>query len=49
MNGLTSERIADRLRIQEVLYAYCRAIDRIQTDILREVFHTDARIARDGG
>src|SRR3546814_625893 len=42
MNSWSPERIADRLQIQEVLYRYCRAIDRIQTDILASVFHPDA-------
>src|SRR3546814_15519030 len=42
MNSWSPERIADRLQIQEVLYRYCRAIDRIQTYILASVFHPDA-------
>jgi hypothetical protein len=38
------ERIADRMEIQNVLHRYCRAVDRIQTDWLADVFHADALI-----
>ena len=48
MDDWTPERVVDRLQIQEILYRYCRAIDRIQMDILASVFHTDAGISRNG-
>jgi SnoaL-like domain len=36
------ERIADRLAIQDVMYKWCRAIDRLDYDGMRSVFHSDA-------
>lgn len=39
-------RSEDRLKIQQALYTYCRAIDRIQLDLLDQVFHRDALIDR---
>jgi hypothetical protein len=36
------ERIADRLEIQDVMYRWCRAIDRLDYDEIRAVFHADA-------
>lgn len=42
----TPERLADRMQIQETLYLYCRAIDRIDSDLLRTVFHPDVEIDR---
>jgi hypothetical protein len=43
------ERLADRLQIQEVLYRYCAAIDRIQPGALIDnVFHADAMIDKSG-
>lgn len=36
------ERIADRLEIQDVLSRYSRAIDRLDFDLLHEVYHEDA-------
>ena len=45
----TPERVADRLQITEVLYLYCRAIDRIQpADLAAKVFHPDAVIDKTG-
>lgn len=36
------ERIADRMAIQDVMYKWCRAIDRLDYDGMRAVFHPDA-------
>ena len=36
------ERIADRMAIQDVMYKWCRAIDRQDFDGMRAVFHPDA-------
>jgi hypothetical protein len=36
------ERIADRLQIQDVMYRWCRAVDRLDFDEIRAVFHPDA-------
>lgn len=38
----TPERIADRMAIQDTMYRWCRAIDRLDFDGIREVFHPDA-------
>lgn len=47
MQDWTPERVADRLQITEVLYRYCRAIDRIQPrDLATKVFHADAVISK---
>lgn len=43
-NEWSPDRVVDRLQIQEILYLYCRGIDRIQTDILADIFHPDATI-----
>lgn len=40
----TIERLNSRVAIQDVLHRYCRAIDRIQPDLLATVFHSDALI-----
>ena len=40
----TPDRIADRMAIEDVLAQYCRAVDRIDIDLLRDVFHPDATI-----
>lgn len=41
--------MADRLQIHDVLYRYCRAIDRMQWGLLvDEVFHPDALIDKTG-
>lgn len=48
----TAERIADRMAIQDVLYKWCRAIDRLDYDGMRAAFHpgaTDRHGAYDGG
>ena len=38
----TIERIADRMAIQDVIYKWCRAIDRLDDDGMRAAFHADA-------
>lgn len=38
----TVERIADRMAIQDVMYKWCRAIDRLDYEGMRAVFHPDA-------
>lgn len=49
MQDWTPERVADRMQIHDVLYRYCRAIDRIQVQSLEtEVFHADALINKTG-
>ena len=49
MEAWSAERLSDRAQIQEVLYRYCAAIDRIQPDaLLRNVFHDDALIDKTG-
>lgn len=41
-DAYSPQRIADRLAIQDVLYRWCRAIDRLDFDEIRAVFHPDA-------
>ena len=36
------ERIADRMAIQDVMYKWCRAIDRLDEEGMRAAFHPDA-------
>jgi SnoaL-like domain len=36
------QRLADRAQIQDVIYRWCRAIDRLDCDAIRSVFHPDA-------
>lgn len=36
------ERLADRMAIQDVMYRWCRAIDRLDYEGMRAVFHPDA-------
>jgi ketosteroid isomerase-like protein len=38
----TPERLADRAQITDVMYRWCRAIDRLDADAIRSVFHPDA-------
>lgn len=35
-------RLADRARIQDLMYRWCRALDRLDYDAMRRVFHPDA-------
>lgn len=49
MDGWSAERVADRMQISEVLYRYCRGIDRILPHALvGTVFHADALIDKTG-
>jgi hypothetical protein len=36
------ERLLDKQSIQEVVYAYCRGIDRRDLDVVRDCYHPDA-------
>lgn len=36
------ERIADRLQIQDVIYRWCRSVDRLDREAMLDVFHPDA-------
>jgi hypothetical protein len=38
----TVERIADRMAIQDVMYKWCRSIDRLDYEGMRAAFHPDA-------
>ena len=49
MSANSDYRVEDRLKITEVLYAYCRGVDRIDLDVLRDVFEPDAKIAKGNG
>ena len=40
---ITMPRLADEHAIRNVLLRYCRGIDRIDLDLVRECFHPDAR------
>lgn len=45
MNGsheFAGDRVGDRLEIQHRLHQYCRAVDRLDLEALREVYHSDA-------
>lgn len=42
MDQYSAERIADRMAIQDVMYKWCRAIDRLHYDGMRAAFHPDA-------
>lgn len=41
-NDYSPERLADRAQIQDVMYRWCRAIDRLDVNAIRAVFHPDA-------
>jgi len=36
------QRIADRMAIQDLIYQWCRAVDRLDLEAIRQVFHPDA-------
>ena len=38
----SSDRLGDRLEIQHRVHQFCRAIDRLDLEMLREVYHDDA-------
>lgn len=40
-DSFSPARIADRLAIQDVMYRWCRAIDRLDLEAIRTVFHPD--------
>ena len=40
MNSL--EVAADKMAIMDVVYKYCRAIDRLDRELLESVFHEDS-------
>lgn len=42
VDSYSPEAVADRLAIQDVLYRYCRGIDRRNSDWVRSAFHPDA-------
>ena len=51
-DAYSPERVADRLQIQDLIYRWCRSIDRLDFDAMRSVFHpdaTDTHGAYDGG
>ena len=39
---MTPAEAADHLEIQQVLYRYCRGVDRGDVDLLKSVYHADA-------
>lgn len=41
-NPYSPERIADRMQIQDMMYRWCRSVDRLDFDAMRTVFHPDA-------
>ena len=41
-NDYSSERLADRAQIQDAMYRWCRAVDRLDVEGIRGVFHPDA-------
>ncbi|MDB5396095.1 MAG: hypothetical protein JWM91_3601 [Rhodospirillales bacterium] len=41
-NDYSPERLADRAQITDVMYRWCRAVDRLDVDAIRAVFHPDA-------
>jgi len=41
-NDYSPERLADRAQIQDVMYRWCRAVDRLDVEGIRGVFHPDA-------
>ena len=36
------ERLSDRAQIQDVMHRWCRAVDRLDLDAIRDLFHLDA-------
>ena len=36
------QRIADRMAIQDVMYQWCRAVDRLDRQAMIDAFHPDA-------
>ncbi|WP_076999798.1 nuclear transport factor 2 family protein [Variovorax sp. KK3] len=42
LDDYSPERIADRMQIQDCMYRWCRAVDRLDFSGIRDVFHADA-------
>jgi hypothetical protein len=42
-NDYSPQRLADRAEITDVMYRWCRAVDRCDWEAIRDVFHPDAR------
>ena len=42
LDDFSAERLADRAQIQDVIFRWCRAIDRLDYDAIKTVFHPDA-------
>jgi len=42
MDPFSPQRLADRAMIQELIYRWCRSIDRLDYQGIRDVFHPDA-------
>ena len=42
LDPYSPERLADRMEIQDAIYRWCRAVDRLDYDAIRSVFHPDA-------
>ena len=41
-DSFSPQRIADRMAIQDVMYRWCRSVDRLDFDLMRSLFHPDA-------
>lgn len=41
-NDYSPERLSDRMQIQDVMNRWCRAVDRLDFDAIRSIFHPDA-------
>jgi hypothetical protein len=41
-DAFSPERIADRMAIHDLMYRWCRSVDRLDFDLMRSVFHPDA-------
>ena len=42
LDPYSPQRLADRMEIQDAIYRWCRAVDRLDHDAIRSVFHPDA-------
>ena len=36
------QRVADRMAIQDIMYRWCRSVDRLDFELMRSLFHPDA-------
>lgn len=41
-NDYSTDRVADRMAIQDLIYRWCRAVDRLDFDAMPALFHPDA-------